>query len=248
MYKAQGGAAPAKRERIHALDAMRGLAVVLMVLHHAAYSYRFFFGGGIDLYTPFLGIAVFFVCMFFTISGISSHLSRSNFARSIKTLAVALAITAVTYIAENYFHAEGSLILFGVLHCLGTCMLIYAFAGKYTDRLFGRATPLVWAGLFVVFRLFWGGQCDVPYLFALGYWGKGFYSADYYPVIPWIFMFLFGGATADFVVGRRLPQRFYDFRCGFLEWVGRHALPVYVLQQPLIFALLYVITRFTALP
>lgn len=226
--------------RIHALDVLRGGALSLMVLHHMAYSYRFLFNGKIDLYTLFLGIAVLFVCLFFSISGISSHLSHSNFARALKTLGAAAVISFVTYLA-----GRETFIAFGVIHCLGSCMLIYAFIGKYTDRLFGKATPYVYVALFILTFFFIRGvnPVSVPHLFWLGFYDSQFYSADYYAIFPWVFMFLFGGSVAHSVIDSRFPGWFYRMQYPPLEWVGRNALPVYILHQPAAVAILFILVK-----
>jgi uncharacterized membrane protein len=226
--------------RIHGLDVLRGGSISLMVLHHMAYSYRFLFNGKFDLYTPFLGIAILFVCLFFTISGISSHLSRNNYTRSFKTLFAAAVISFVTYLG-----GPQTFIAFGVIHCLGSCMLIYTIIGKYTDRLFGKITPYVYVFGFILAFFFtrWLNPISVPHLYPLGFYDYSFYSADYYGIFPWIFMFLFGGSIARLVINFRLPGWFYKLRCRPVEWAGSHALLVYIFHQPIAVAILFVLTK-----
>lgn len=227
-------------KRIHALDVLRGGAISLMVLHHIAYSYRFLFGGLIDLYTPFLGIAVLFVCLFFSISGISSHLSRNNYTRAFKTLLAAGVISFVTHLA-----GPETFIAFGVIHSLGSCMLIYAIVGRFTDRLFGRITPYVYIALFIIFFIVMKTVNPVPWphLYFLGLYDANFFSADYYGIFPWLFMFLFGGSVAPAVIEGRFPAWFYKLKWPAVEWVGRNALWVYIFHQPAAVALLFAVTK-----
>ena len=226
--------------RIRALDFLRGAALSLMVVYHVAYSYRFLFNGKVDIYTPLLPLAVPFVCLFFAISGISSHLSRNNYTRAFKTLLAAVAISFVTHLAN-----PEAFVRFGVIHCLGSCMLLHAMMGKYTDRLFGKGTPFVYAGLFIiVFAITRAvNPIDIPHLYALGFYDMAFSSTDYYGIFPWFFMFLFGSSVADYVVERKLPKWFYALQCAPIEWVGKNALIVYLLHQPVAVAFLYVLVR-----
>ena len=229
-------------KRIRCLDALRGGAVFLMVLHHGAYSYKFIFGGRIDLYTPFLGIGVLFVALFFSISGVSSHLSRNNLTRGIKALAVAAVISIATFLFDIYI-SSGSFVAFGVIHGLGSCMIIYHFIGKYTDRLFGKITPLVYAALFILFYIITRDPVSIPHLYPLGFYDANFASSDYYPILPWIFMFFFGGSLSNSIISNKFPKWFYALEFRPLEWIGRNALAVYVIHQPIIYLLLFAISR-----
>lgn len=230
-------AAFARRDRIHGLDLLRGLMVLLMVLHHAAFSYYYVFDGAVNLYRPFIGLVqIVAVSVFFSVSGVSSGLSHSNVQRGIKTLAFALLISIVTYLlGPQYF------ISFGVIHCLGSCMLFHGLLKGTTDRLFGKATPLVWLSFYVIFYFLSYKQVSFPGLFWLGYYNTSYYSADYYPLLPWLFMYLFGGSVSRYVIEGRFPAWFYRVRCKVLEWIGTHALYVYVLHQPIIWGLLFVV-------
>ena len=176
--------------RIELMDALRGLAVCLMVLHHFLYDLCEFLGAPWWLFTNpvFDVLHYFFAGLFIFLSGISSDFSRSNLKRGAKAMAIALGITLVTYFMDMT-------IVFGVLHLLASCML-----------LFGFTTP-------------------------------DFASADYFPLLPWFFVFLLGTWAGRYVKAGRLPQWFYTAKAPRLALVGRHALLLYVLHQPLLYAL-----------
>lgn len=65
---------------------------------------------------------------------------------------------------------------------------------------------------------------SVPFLFPLGLPGPGFYSADYFPLIPWIFLFWTGLFLWRFL----RPYAEETVRgwpaCRPLVWLGRHSL------------------------
>ncbi len=80
-----------------------------------------FLGFSTDLSTRAWTIAqYFFAGLFVVLSGISSTLSRGNIRRALKLVAVALLVTAATFIFDRH-----SAILFGILHCLAVSILIY---------------------------------------------------------------------------------------------------------------------------
>ena len=84
--------------RIELMDALRGLAVCLMVLHHFLYDLCAFLGAPWWLFTNpvFDVLHYFFAGLFIFLSGISSDFSRSNLKRGAKAMALALGITLVT--------------------------------------------------------------------------------------------------------------------------------------------------------
>lgn len=78
--------------RIELMDALRGLAVCLMVLHHFLYDLCEFLGAPWWLFTNpvFDVLHYFFAGLFIFLSGISSDFSRSNLKRGAKAMALAL--------------------------------------------------------------------------------------------------------------------------------------------------------------
>ena len=80
---------------------------------------------------------------------------------------------------------------------------------------------------------------ETPHLWILGLRTADFVSADYFPLLPWIFIFLFGASLGGRIKERRLPERFYGLACPPLEAVGRHSLLIYLLHQPVLMGLSY---------
>lgn len=80
----------------------------------------------------------------------------------------------------------------------------------------------------------------VPYLAWLGFPSLGFVSGDYYPIIPFIFMYLAGYFAAHIAQGidKTVPSWAYANPLPALASLGRHALPFYLLHQPIILGFL----------
>ena len=74
---------------------------------------------------------------------------------------------------------------------------------------------------------------------------SGLTSSEYFPLMPWLFLFwagLFAGraipGTPLVAACARVP------RCRTAEWLARHALIIYVVHQPLAAGLVWLILRF----
>lgn len=220
-------------KRIELMDATRGLALCLMVLHHGLYDLCAFCGlPWVWFYHPVLVLLHYiFAGLFILLSGISSNFSRSNVRRGLKALAVSLGITLVTYIIKMPVY-------FGVLHLLGSCMLLYGLTERFWRRLPAPVIPvLCGTGILCTARLVNGYPTEIPHLWMLGLTTADFYSSDYFPLLPWSFVFLLGAWAGHYIRLGLLPRWFYEAKAPRLAAVGRRSLLIYVLHQPILYAL-----------
>lgn len=225
-------------KRIDAIDALRGLSVVLMVVHHALYDAVAFLGAPGWLFSNpvFDVLHILFAGTFIFLSGLSSQFSRSNIRRGLKVIAIALGISLVTW-------AMKMPIWFGVLHLLGLSMLLYGLTRGLWDGLPRVIAPLLLIALIIGSRL---AILHIPVrsdsLWIFGWYAPGFISYDYFPLFPWFFVFLLGTWAGVYVRDGALPEGFYTFTVPFFPQVGRRSLLIYILHQPVlygIFQLLY---------
>jgi uncharacterized membrane protein len=241
VNKQTTGARPASA-RIWEIDFLRGLSIILMVFYHVLYDLsemggmRTVLGIGINLSGLFWLVAQnFFAGLFIILCGISSTLSRSNIRRALKLLGFAVIITAVTYIYNS-----SSAIHFGILHCLGVCILIYGLTFEKSKPLTCVGVAAVVFGLSAALFLF---MRNVPvrfnWLLPLGITSTTYTSLDYFPLLPWLGVYLAGAALGKSVYARRqtlIPKRLPET---FINAAGRHSLLIYIIHQPVILAALY---------
>jgi uncharacterized membrane protein len=231
-------------ERVWEIDFLRGLAIILMVGYHLLFDLgefrgiKRFLGFSTDLSSVAWSAAqYFFAGLFVVLSGISSTLSRSNIRRGLRLLAVSLAVSAVTYVFD-----PSSAIYFGILQCLAFSMLIYGAAFEKAGPIacaawgalvlgLGAAIPILKKGLAV--RSDW--------LLPFGIHSPSFSSFDYFPLIPWLGVFLVGVALGKSAYAAkrsllpwRLPRTFFNA-------AGRYSLLIYLAHQPVIMGVLYVL-------
>ncbi len=226
------------KERYHLLDMLRGICIILVVVYHTLYNLSELFGGEYAFFRSD-GMETFragFVNVLIVLAGISCNLTRSNLKRGIETLAAAILVTIVTSIA---FPEET--IIFGVLHFFGCSMLLYALLDKllrHVPTLLGAFACLV---VYVLTQSVYENSPAVPrsfLLYALGF-RTGHSSGDYYPMLPWFFLFLFCAFVGRYFKERRVPKLFCSNPIPALSFVGRHTLIIYLLHQPIIYGTLY---------
>ncbi|MEG1887583.1 MAG: heparan-alpha-glucosaminide N-acetyltransferase domain-containing protein, partial [Oscillospiraceae bacterium] len=78
---------------------------------------------------------------------------------------------------------------------------------------------------------------EVKYLFWLGFPSAAFSSSDYFPILPWLFMFFCGFFIGNYFKEKGFPKVLEKKRCPPLGFTGRHALIIYIVHQPIVFAL-----------
>lgn len=237
------------RGRIHLLDELRGFAVLCMVCYHGFYTAGYLFGSaaGIYFFRYFMGAEPYFAGLFMFLSGIACNLSRSNLKRGLRLLALAMGVTLVTAV----FLPEDR-IAFGILHFLAVCMILTGLCKPALDgKAFSWWPVLVCAALYLLTRrvdagclgpgapLAWklpAALYATDWLAPLGFHTASFVSADYFPLLPWIFVYAAGVWVGKLAAAGKFPAFTCRPQVPQLAWVGRHALVVYLVHQPVIYA------------
>ncbi len=212
----------------------------------------FIFGVNIPWFTDtFNTVLQRIICMtFIALSGFCTSLGRHKLKRGLTVFAASGIITAATAI-----FMPQNIIIFGVLTLIGTAMLLmiplegllrkinpyagaigsiflYVFTQNINFRVIGVGSFSARLPLWLYknyFTAFWGfPQWD-------------FFSVDYYPVFPWIFIFLFGFFLFGIFEKLKLLRFLSAPRIKPAEWIGRNALILYMLHQPLVYGVLYVL-------
>ncbi len=245
-------------QRYHLLDEIRGFAIICMVFFHGFYLMAEVFGWGIGetLLKFFTPAEPFFAAAFVLMSGISSRLSRNNALRGAKLLWLAIGLTLVTY-GLQLAGVKGVVIWFGILHLLAVSMLFYAALGKWLDKIHPAIIIPVCILIFAVtFNLESGYigigslSADLPQtirfnrqLFPFGITAPGFFSADYFPILPWLFMFIIGTVFGRAFEKGAVPKIFSRSTVPVFGWCGKKSLIIYLAHQPILFGIFYVLDR-----
>lgn len=240
-----------KQNRVILLDEIRGFAILCMVVYHAMFQLKYsfdvdvpvFFEGWFDIIRDiFAGIFIF-------ISGCMCRFSRNNLKRGVQCFFLGMIIT----FTMPFF---GQCIEFGILHMLGVSMMIYGLFGEGFERIPPLVGILICA---VVAFITWDiklGSVAVPgvfeweipkeaytngALFPLGFPNKNY--GDYFPLLPWFFVFLGGSCFGAWAKDGALPKAFYDSHFPWLAKVGRYTIWIYMIHLPVIYLFFSLIFR-----
>lgn len=245
------------QNRIYFFDELRGLAVFCMIFYHAFFILDSMFGyeWAAFLFEFFMPAQPFFAGLFIFICGMSCSLSRSNAKRGIRLLACAGVVTLFTALIMPVLGFDGMEIYFGILHLLASCILIYAAFEKPLKNASALAGIFLCAVLYPFFSGIRSGFLNYGELFALeipeklyesdwlaplGIYSPDFFSADYFPIFPNIFIFFAGAFAGRYFVQNSFPEWMHKSRAPFLGSLGRKALIIYIVHMPAVYILAYV--------
>lgn len=237
---------PAASARLPWLDAARGAAIGAMAVYHFSWDLRYFGYITADVTGDF-GWRLFaraIAASFLFIVGVSlvlasrKGLNRARYLRRLgAVVAAAAAITVVTY-----FLFPDSYIFFGILHHIAVASVLgLAFVGAPLLIVVAAAVASLFAP-----SLLAGPAFDNPALFWLGLGSYAPRTNDFVPLFPW-----FGVVLAGIVVARLaplVPQRLRLNSAGAwmprpLLWAGRNSLIVYLLHQPILFGIVFLVAQ-----
>jgi uncharacterized membrane protein len=241
--------------RIELLDELRGFAIVAMIVHHifldigdvtsSQWAY--------NVFNYLCSFQPLFWAIFIIISGVCSRLSRNAVKRGCVVFGAGLLITFVTAVIAPLIGIDGVQIYFGILSCLGSCMIITGLLMPVIKKINPIAGMAVCGVLFAAtYNISQGtllfGLIKLPnalyatnYLMPLGFFNSSFHSADYFAIIPWLFMFMFGAFLGKYAKDGAFPEWTYKKHVKLFSFVGRNSLWFYLAHQVVIYAVLYLI-------
>jgi len=235
--------------RIWEIDFLRGIAIIMMIAFHVLYYINFF-----NIYYVNLSTFLFLIfnysigTIFLLLVGISLTISYSMaktklterglkfkyLKRGLRIFLLGLLITCVTW----YFLVEG-FVIFGVLHCIGISIILsYQFL-KY------RFLNLVLGIICIIIGfLLYDLEFDFYWLVWLGFKPYGFYTIDYFPILPWFGVILIGIYLGNNLYVKRKRTYYIKDLTGnvivrFLMYLGRHSLIIYFLHHIILLSIIY---------
>ena len=238
-----------EKVRLHLLDEYRGFVLVNMVIYHAIWDLVYIFGCDWSWYkTDGAFYWQQWICWsFILVSGFCWQMSKRNLKRGMQVFGAGLVITLATLI-----FMPDSRVIFGVLTLIGSSMLLMIPC----DKVFRKIPPV--AGAIASFLLFlfvypvndgyfgFGDKVvvDLPMeLYSswistyLGFPQPGFWSTDYFSILPWFFLYAVGYFMYKVISDKGILEKSL---CPPLGWLGRNSLIIYMLHQPIVYGILYV--------
>jgi uncharacterized membrane protein len=232
---------PAGPTRVTSIDTLRGGAICLMFIYHFSFDLRYYRVIDADFENdPFwLGFRALIVASFMTLVGISLVLADragATPAHFWKRIGV-IGACAIAASMGSYAFFPDTFIYFGILHCIAVASILAwpAVGNPRTAVLIGVA--IIAAGLAFSHPLF-----DERAFSWLGFTTHKPPTEDFVPLAPWA-GFVFLGITLGYALAR------VDFRSlapltrapRWLPFLGRHSLVVYMIHQPILLAILWMV-------
>jgi uncharacterized membrane protein len=235
-------------ERFWEVDALRGVAILMMISFHTLFDLNYFGLTDFALYSGTLGIFAYSIgTIFLLLVGVSLTISYDRSGARMNTMALrvkflrrgafifglGLLITTVTYALIG-----PGFVIFGVLHCIGLSIVLAYPLLRFRWLSLAAGSAFVLAGMALSSATF-----DFPWLLWLGLKPVGFVTLDYFPLLPWLGVVLIG-----VFIGRSLYR---GHERGFtikdrsslgatrgVVFLGRHSLPIYLGHQVIIVGLI----------
>jgi uncharacterized membrane protein len=231
------------KQRFWEIDFIRGIAILLMFYFHAVWDLVSFDAIDIDMSSfawQIFGKSIGFTFVF--IAGLSLTLGYNKaveknvnawcifWQRGLILLGLGLIISIVTY-----FIFDRQYVRFGILHLLGTAIIIaYPFL----------QLTWIWNAILGCILISLGNYLltygvAYPWLLPFGLMPWGIVMVDYYPLLPWFGVVLWGIAGGKIIY--KQGKRQYNLKdyssIWAIDWVaylGRRALFIYLIHQPII--------------
>lgn len=235
--------------RFWEIDALRGIAIILMVLFHFIYDLVFFDVLRIDLWSgPVFYIGRSAAILFIFLVGVSLTLSHSrnkvsgsqvSFKKYLKR-GFHIFLWGLVFTIGSWILFPDEVIVFGILHFIGIAIVLSYPLLEY------RLLNLI-GGLMVLFlgKLMENFTVDFPWLVWLGLTPPDFQTLDHFPLFPWFGVTMLGIFAGNMLYPDHcrkyeLLDLSHDPLISALEFMGRNSLAIYIVHQPLLVFLLYV--------
>lgn len=241
------------KKRYRLLDFLRGVSLVNMVAYHLLYDLVYLFGVRIEWYH---GAGAYWwqqlICgSFILFAGASCRLSRNNLKRGAQLLAFGVVLGRVTA-----FVMPQQQVRFGILHFMGIACLLAGLLRPVLERVMPACGSLVALFFFLLTRGVgrgWLGFLGHPlvylpeglyqtaFLYPLGFPGPEFFSSDYFPLLPWFFLFLLGFFLWPMVQGMDVLE--WPQQPNPISWAGRRTVWIYLAHQPVLYGICWMLER-----
>jgi len=225
--------------RFWEIDFFRAAAIVMMIIFHALFYIDYFGFMELKLYSGVIGrFQMLIPLIFLAVSGISSSIYSKNLGnkalliRGLKLLAIALLITLVTWILF-----PKDFVFFGIIHLIASSIIIASFIkSKNLALILGIALLLISSGV---------NNFEVTYKYfsILGLKYNNLSTFDYYPLIPWLGVFLIGYYIGLRFYWDRTPKIMKNKWVNAFSLIGRHSLKIYFIHIIALFVFFWLLVK-----
>lgn len=240
--------------RYHLLDTIRGITLISMILYHGVWDLVYMYGVKWNWYR---GTGAYIwqqsICWtFILLSGFCRPLGKKPLKRGLMVFGGGLLVTIVTllFMPQNR-------VVFGVLTLTGSAMLLTVPLEKVLKKIPSQLGFFISLLCFFIFRNVNSGTLgfegivltQLPkalyrglFMTYLGFPEQGFYSTDYFSLLPWVFLFVAGFFLYYICQEKKwLQKEVFSLNCKPFSFLGRHSLIIYLLHQPVLYSVMTVL-------
>lgn len=242
------------KQRYFWIDNIRAVAMFSMIAYHAVWDLVYLYGMDWGWYRSDLAFLwQQSICWtFILLSGFCWSFSRNPLKQGLLISGAGLLVTIVTLL----FSYE-SRVIFGVLNVIGASALFMIPLKKVFEKIPSAAGFLF---MFLLFGITYGINDGYLGLFGqklfklpqelysnllmtfLGFTDSGFYSTDYFSVLPWSLLYFAGYFLFHMWKEGKIPDgNCMNRKIPVLTWMGKHSLIIYMIHQPVLFGVLEII-------
>jgi len=242
--------------RFWEIDVVRTVAIIIMIVFDVLYVLNYLGIQNTGVPGPYHGfwwwivrvnasVFIFLAGVSLTISQARSSKKMSSFMlRGLKIFGWGVAITLITWLISR----EGY-VRFGILHFFGIAFILAPFflRFRFINLILGAALMAIGIYLQVQDIYF-----DFPWLLWLGLMPRGFWTMDYFPLLPWFGLFLVGMFCGKLLYpqgNRRFNiHEFSNPVTSALTLPGRHPLVMYIAHWPILIGVIFALYPDKILP
>lgn len=240
-------------QRFRLLDGIRGICVLGMVIYHTLFDIAALSGnlGGESFLHLLDFVRDFGASLFILISGFCFSFGSHRLKRFLMLFIGGLTVSAVTF-----FVMPQAGVVFGILTFMavsGALMIGLDKLFRYIPPVLGMIISLV--SFVILFKMnygYLGTSQTVMFVMPrflyqnyftafFGFPFEGFSSGDYYPLLPWLFIYFFGYFLQKFTANKEKLCSFLKIKIPFFDLLGRKSFYIYLAHQPIIFGLVWCI-------
>ena len=240
--------------RFWEIDVLRTIAIVMMITFHTLYLLNYFgihdtgvpSSYGFWRWFPRLtgGTFIFVAGLSLTIAYSRAKRISGFTLRGLKIFGYGMVITLITWLISRAGYVR-----FGILHFFGIAFMLAPFFVRFRVINLVLGVALMATGIYLLEQRI---LVDFPWLLWLGLIPHGFWTMDYWPLLPWFGLFLVGMFCGKVLYpqgNRRFNiHEFNDPITSALTFPGRHPLVIYLAQWPAIIGVLLILFPGNVLP
>lgn len=235
-----------ERTRYYFIDGIRGIAIINMVLFHFLYDVYIVYAKCLTWYN-LLAIHIWQQMICRTFIFVSGFLwvwgKEKNLRRGVIFNLLGLLISFITLVI-----IPAQSIWFGILNFMGCAVLLMLPLEKTLKEIPAVCGMAISFLLFLLCKQIQSGLVGVPGLLEIqvpdllydikiltpfGFPYEGFHSSDYFPLFPWIFLYLCGFYFNQIFMKHISWQKYARCKIPCLSAIGSRTIWIYLLHQPL---------------